>query len=212
LARSHSDPADVTGTIATALARETRSLDDRLTLLGSRMVYTALAFFAVCYYFALMFLQIMNENGMWKPKGINHPPMVIGVVEVALVIAAGLIYFWGQWSGLYARKFAILQSALWVAGLLGLVAFGFHIYELHNPGFPLQTGYSSVFIATEGVFTALLGVSVIVLLGMANRARLGRFEASGVAVEAFGEYWGFVSAIALLNFLALYVQPFFPIG
>ena len=57
----------------------------------------------------------------------------------------------------------------------------------------------------------LLGVVVtLILFGVANRARLGLFRESGVAVEAFGEFVGWMSAIALLNFLALYVQPFFP--
>jgi heme/copper-type cytochrome/quinol oxidase subunit 3 len=157
---------------------------------------------------------------MWKPAGIHRPTLVIGLFEVGLVIVAGLVYFWGQWAGLYRRNFSVLTIALTIAGLLGLAAIGFHIYELHDPGYgyitgpngneSLQTGYSSVFTVMEGVFTALLVPAVIVLLGLANRARLGRFNSSGIAVEAFGEFWGFLSAVALLNFLALYVQPFFP--
>jgi heme/copper-type cytochrome/quinol oxidase subunit 3 len=88
-----------------------------------------------------------------------------------------------------------------------------HILELHNPGFSLQAGgYASIFIALEGTFTILLVITTIVLLGMANRARLGLFQENGVTVEAFGEYFGWFSAIALINFLALYVQPFFPIA
>jgi hypothetical protein len=200
-----------TDAVAAAGARQVRSLDDRLTLLAVRMTYVSLSFFFACFYFALVYLQIVNENHLWLPKGVNHPPTWIGVSEVVLVLLAGSVYFWGQWAGLYRRNFGRLTLGLWGAALLCLAAVGPHIYELHAPGFSLQGGgYVSVFIATEGTFTILLVVTVLVLLGMANRARLGLFRESGVTVEAFGEYFGWFSAIALMNFLALYVQPFFP--
>lgn len=192
-------------------AREIRSLDDRLTLLLSRMSYVALSFFFACFYFALVYLQLINQNGLWKPAGINHPATWLGVSEVVLVLSAGLVYFWGQWAGLYQRNWGVLNTGLWVAAILTVLAIIPHVVELHAPGFSLQGGgYVSVFIALEGVFTVLLVITAVVLLGLANRARLGRFRESGVAVEAFGEYFGWFSAIALMNFLALYVQPFFP--
>jgi hypothetical protein len=186
-------------------ARHIRTLDDRLTLLLSRMTYVALSF-----YFALFYLQLINQNGLWKPTGIDHPASWIGVVQTAAVLIAGLAYFWGQWAGLYQRNFQVLQIGLWVATLLCIVADVVHIIELHTPGFSLQGGgYVSVFIATEGTFTVLLILTTLVMLGMANRARLGLFAQSGIAVEAFGEFFGWLSAIAMINFLALYVQPFF---
>jgi hypothetical protein len=200
-------------TVASAGARHIRGLDDRLTLLAVRMTYVALSFFFACFYFAQVYLQLVDENGLWLPKGIDHPATLIGVAEVVLILAAGLVYFWGQWGGLYRRNFGNLNLALWVAAILCLVSVIVHIVELHTPGFSLQGGgYVSVFVAIEGTFTALLVLTTIVLLGMANRARLGLFRESGIAVEAFGEYFGWLSAVALINFLALYVQPFFPTG
>jgi heme/copper-type cytochrome/quinol oxidase subunit 3 len=196
---------------ATAGARHVRSVDERLTLLLSRMTYVALSFFFAAFYFGLFYLQLVNQNSLWLPKGVTHPATALGVAEVCLVLAAGLVYFWGQWAGLYERKFERLQAGLWVAALLCVAAFGLHVGELHNPGFSLQSGgYVSVFIALEGTFTVLLFFVTLVLIGMANRARLGLFRSSGIAVEAFGEFLGWFSAIALLNFFALYVQPFFP--
>jgi hypothetical protein len=198
-------------TAVTAGARTVRSLDDRLTLLAVRMTYVALSFFFACFYFAHFYLQLVNENGMWLPPGVTHPAIGVGVSEVALVIGAGLIYFWGQWAGLYRRDFGKLHAALWAAAFLTVASLGLHVAELHSPGFSLQGGgYVSVFIALEGVFTGVLVFTILVLLGLANRARLGRFRQSGIAIEAFGEYFGWLSAIALMNFLALYVQPFFP--
>jgi hypothetical protein len=135
------------------------------------------------------------------------------VSEVALVLAAGIVYFWGQWAGLYRRDWNVLNTGMWAAASLTVLAIIPHVIELHAPGFSLQGGgYVSIFIALEGLFTCLLIITAAVLLGIANRARLGRFRESGVAIEAFGEYFGWFSAIALLNFLALYVQPFFPSG
>jgi heme/copper-type cytochrome/quinol oxidase subunit 3 len=197
------------GAASGAGARHVHTLDDRLTLLLSRLSYVALSFFFACFYFAMFYLQLINQHGLWKPAGIDHPPTWIGVSETALLLLAGLAYFWGQWAGLYPRKFERLQLGLWIAALLSAVACIIHIVELHAPGFSLQGGgYVSVFIATEGTFTILLVITTLVLLGIANRARLGLFRQSGIAVEAFGEYFGWLTAIALMNFLALYVQPF----
>ena|SRR5579859_1015826 len=198
-------------TAATAGARHTRSLDDRLTLVGTRATFVALSFFFACFYFAIVYLQLVNENGLWLPKGVDHPATALGVVEMGTVLLAGLAYFWGQWAGLYQRNFGRLSLGLWVAAILFLISVITHIIELHSPGFSLQGGgYVSCFIALEGVFTGLLVMVTVVLFGVANRARLGLFNESGVAIEAFGEFVGWMSAIALMNFLALYVQPFFP--
>lgn len=190
-----------------------RSLDNHLTLTSVRMVYIAGSFFFAAFYFGLVYLQIINVNNMWLPHGIDHPPTWMGVSEVALVLAAGSIYFWGQYFGLQIRNFARLNLALWVAALLTIIACVIHIIELHAPGFSLQGGaYVSLFIAIEGVFTVFLIVTALVLLGVANRARLGLFNQNGISVAAFGEWYGWIAGVALFNFLALYVQPFFPIA
>lgn len=199
-------------TVSGAGARHVRSIDDRLAILVSRMTYTSLSFFFACFYFGMVYLQLINQNGQWKPPGVDHPATWLGVSEMALVLAAGIVYFWAQWAGLYRRNWSVLSTGLWIAAILTVLAIIPHIIELHDPGFSLQGGgYVSIFIATEGIFTVLLIITAAVLLGVANRARLGLFRESGVAVEAFGEYFGWFSAIALANFLALYVQPFFPI-
>jgi hypothetical protein len=198
-------------TEATEGARTVRSLDDRLTLVAVRMTYVALSIFFACFYFALFYLQLINQNGMWLPPGVTHPSTALGVAEVAFVVGASLIYFWGQRVGLYRRNFGKLHTALWVAGFLAVAALATHVAELHSPGFSLQGGgYVSVFIALEAVFTVVLAVATLVLFGLANRARLGLFRRSGIAIEAFGEFLGWLSAIALIDFLALYVQPFLP--
>lgn len=200
-------------TVSGAGARSIHSHDDRLTLLATRMTYVSLTFFFACFYFAQIYLQILNQNGLWLPAGVNHPASWMGVVETGLILLAGLIYFAGQWTGLYQRNFSRLSAALWIAGVLTVISFIIHVMEIVRPGFSLQAGgYASVFAVTEGVFTVIVLISAILLLGLANRARLGLFKTSGVAVEAFGEYYGWLSAIALMNFLALYVQPFFPSG
>jgi len=194
-------------------ARTVTTLDHRLTLLAVRMTYVSLSFFFACFYFAQFYLQTLNQNNLWLPSGVDHPSSAYGVIETACILVAGLVYFWAQWAGLYKRIFSRLTMGLWAAAALCLLSVVVHVLELHSPGFSLQAGgYASVFIATEGTFTILLVISTILLFGFANRARLGLFKESGVAVEAFGEYFGWLSAIALINFLALYVQPFFPIA
>lgn len=196
---------------STVGARHVHSQDERLTLVAVRLTAVSMTLFFACFYFALFYLQVVDANGQWLPPGVNHPAAALGVSEAVLVIVAGLAYFWGQWAGLYAGKMKRLQLGISVAAVLCLAASILHIIELHAPGFSLQGGgYVSVFIALEGTFTVIFILTTIALLGMANRARLGMFQDSAIAVEAFGEFLGWISAIALLNFLALYVQPFFP--
>ncbi len=213
MSTSNSDVLDAAAGAATASLGRTRTIDDRLTLLAVRAVCISFSFFFASFYFALVYLQLINQGGLWRPSSVNHPATALGVAEVALILVSGLVYFWGQWTGLYRRNHARTTLALAVAGLLGLVAVVLHIAELHRPGFSLQEGgYASVFVGIEGVYTAFLVVAVVILLGLTNRSRLGRFDENGAAIDAFGEFWGWMSAIALLNFLALYVQPFFPIS
>jgi heme/copper-type cytochrome/quinol oxidase subunit 3 len=133
---------------------------------------------------------------------------------MALVLIAGLAYFWGQWFGLYRQKLSNLTIGLWIAAVLTVISVVIHIIELHKPGFSLQSGgYVSLFITIEGVFTFVLAATALVLIGFAIRASRGLFTGgAGAGVEAFGEWYGWISAIALFNFLALYVQPFFPIA
>lgn len=190
-----------------------RTLDDRLTLVSVRMFYIAASFFFAAFYFGLVYLQIMNENNMWLPRGVDHPPTWIGVSEVALILLAGTAYFVGQWFGMYKGNFGLLKTGLWIAAILSVIATIIHIYELHAPGFTLQGGgYVSLFIAIETVFTIFLVLTTLVLLGIAWRAQKGLFDRNGIAVAAFGEYFGWIAGVALFNFLALYVQPFFPIA
>lgn len=205
---------DVTAAaVSGAGARSIRSHDDRLTLLATRMVYASLTVFFLTFYFADMYLQILNQNGLWLPAGVNHPATAYGVIETGLIVLAWLIYFATQWLGLYQRKFDRLTVGLWIAAALTVISVIVHVKEVQAPGFSLQAGgYASVFIAIEGTFTAVLAVTAIVLLGVANRSRLGLFRGSGVAVEAFGEYFAWLTAVAVFNFMLLYVQPFFPIG
>lgn len=207
-----SDPLQ--NAIAQATAYVPRTLDNRLTVLSSRMLYISASFFFASFYFGLVYLQIVNENNMWLPRGVDHPPTWIGVSEMALILIAGLAYFWGQWYGLYRQKLSNLTLSLWAAAVLTLISAIIHVIELHRPGFSLQGGgYVSLFITIEGVFTFFLVATALVLFGFAIRASKGLFTGgAGAGVEALGEWYGWLSAIALFNFLALYVQPFFPIA
>jgi hypothetical protein len=92
------------------------------------------------------------------------------------------------------RRFDRVQRGLWGAALA-------HIVELHHPGFSLQAGgYASTFTALEGTFSAVLLVTAVLLMGLANRTRLGFFCESAVAIQAVGELLILLCTLALLNF------------
>jgi len=210
---SQSDILDTAASASSATVGRIRTLDDRLSLVGIRMILVALSFFFACFYFALTYLQLVNSNNLWRPSSLQHPAFILGFAEMALILLGGLVYFGAQVRGLYKGNYGLLTMGLLVTAVLSLISVILHVGELHNPGFTLQDGgYASVFIGLEGVYTFFLVITTVVLFGLANRSRLGRFRQSGIAVDTFGEFWGWMSAIALLNFMALYVQPFFPIS
>lgn len=204
-----SDTLDQVQDASTAFSRETQTIDDRLALVMVRMVIVSLMFLGACFVFGQIFLQIVNSNNMWKPASLHQPALWVGITETVLVVGGWICLFSGQLAGVYNRNWSRLTVGAGLAVLLALVSFGFHIYELHSPGFHLQSAYAGIFIVTEAIYTCLLAAAIIVLIGITNRARLKLFTTSGVAVEATSEFFGFVAAVGVFNFLMLYIQPFF---
>lgn len=201
-----------------------RPLDERLTLTAIRMTYIAFSVGFLAFYFAHAYLEIVNSNGLWLPK-LLRISIGYGVVEVVLPIIALLSILWGWRSTRSEEPGNKLFLGLIGALVFGLAAFVLHVVELHAPAtvltytgkkaptFSLQDGgFASIFIATEALYTVILGLVVIVLAGLTNRARLRLFTESTVAVAGFTELWGWLAVVGVLNFLGLWVQPYFPIA
>jgi heme/copper-type cytochrome/quinol oxidase subunit 3 len=206
-------PVSSTGTIGAtdqpvATPPRVRTVDERLTLVAVRMLILAGTFGFAAWFFAQAFLQIVNENNKWLPVTLQRP-LAAGTLQIIVMVASWLVYLWAQYGALRSGNFRWLNRALWLSGVLGLIALGIQVNILHNPGFTLQDGgYASVFVGMEGVITALLLFSLIVLFGLANRARLGLFQETGVAIEGFGEWWMWLTGISAFAYANLYVVPF----
>lgn len=175
----------------------------------SRMLIASGSFFFASFFFAFAMLHIFDNNQMWLPNRVTHPPMGLGVASVALLVAAGLVYIRGQ-MGLQRGEQATFTGAAGLALALGLAAAICYAFTLKNLGFSLQDGgYASVFFGLTVVYLIGLVSTLVFLLGLVNRSRLGLYARDRrTAVDAFAEFWGWYIFIGVAAYLVLYVVPF----
>ena len=131
---------------------------------GSHLWSSATIFFFVGFLFAFFYLRVLNNAGLWRPKGVT-PPLGLGTaVLVTVLLSAGV-----SWLALRERRAAGTEPPLdqerlraWrlrglVALLLGLAAFVLQIVAWATLGFgPSSGGYASVYVGWTGMFAVFL--------------------------------------------------------
>lgn len=192
----------------TALSQE-EAREEKLTLSLSRLLMASATFFFAPFFIAFAMLQFLNNNGMWRPKGVTHPSMALAIASVVLLIASGVAYTWGQ-LGLKGGERGRLTTGSTLALLLAIVAAICYALTLNHMGFGFQSGgYASVFFALTSMYELWLVALCVVLFGLTNRARLGLYTSTRMAaVAAFGEFWWWFIVVGALSYLLLYVIPF----
>lgn len=130
--------------------------------------------------------------GLERPAGVNLP---LGAVLTAILLASS----WLGYRGLAAirrgdRSAAARRlSGAVLLGLLFLVGVG---VEWATAEFAIGTAYGTAFFTTTGLHAAHLLSGILVLGGVANLLRLGRFDAeSHWGVAGAVTYWTFVDAV-----------------
>jgi heme/copper-type cytochrome/quinol oxidase subunit 3 len=131
---------------------------------GSHLWSSATIFFFVGFLFAFFYLRVLNNAGLWRPKGVT-PPLGLGTaVLVTVLLSAGV-----SWLALRERRAAGTEAPLdqerlsaWrlrglLALILGLSAFVLQIVAWATLGFgPSSGGYASVYVGWTGMFAVFL--------------------------------------------------------
>ena len=122
---------------------------------GSHIWASATGFFFIAFLFAYFYLRSLNNQGQWKPKGIDAPTGW-GVVIMLCVVVSALLLAWGAIDQRSDRR------PLWrikgtVALALGLLAVIFQIVAwLGLDWGPTGGGFASVYFGWTGLYTLFL--------------------------------------------------------
>jgi heme/copper-type cytochrome/quinol oxidase subunit 3 len=131
---------------------ESPKIVERNLAIGSRLWASALVFFFFAFLFAYFYLRSLNENGLFRPKGVNAPQGWGIAIVVCLVVSAVLLHL-GSADQRADRRTAWRSKGL-VALVLGLVAIVLQIIAWASIGFgPTDGGYASVYLGWTGLYT-----------------------------------------------------------
>ena len=134
---------------------ESTSTVERNLAIGSRLWASALVFFFFAFLFAYFYLRSLNENGLFKPKGV-HAPQGFGIaIVICLVLSATLLYLGA------ADQRADRRPAWRLKGLgafaFGVAAIALQIIAWASIGFgPTDGGYASVYLGWTGLYTVFV--------------------------------------------------------
>jgi len=132
--------------------REPTSVVERNLAIGSRLWSSALVFFFFAFLFAYFYLRSLDENGLFKPKGVDAPEGWGIAIVICLVLSAVLLHLGA------ADQRADRRPAWRLKGLgalvLGLAAIVLQIVAWAGIGFgPTDGGYASVYLGWTGLYT-----------------------------------------------------------
>jgi heme/copper-type cytochrome/quinol oxidase subunit 3 len=188
---------------------------------GSRIAIGALSFLYGAFAFAYFYLRSVNSEGRWEGSGYHAPPMAMGTVIVAVVVASAVV----QYAGLLRIKSGAKgawQAAAAVALLLGTAAVALQIVELLNLPFPPgSSGFSSVFTGFYPVILvswlgAMIWLEILVMRARglpaiffveqpptyAEAFAVQRFQAS---LSAFTLIWNYLAVVSVFFWVLFYL-------
>ena len=197
---------------------------------ASYLLAGATAFFFVAFLFAYFYLRALNNNAMWKPKGVDAS-VGWGTAVVACYVVSALLVRFGlnDHRSMRRNQWRIKGLAGLVVGLVGLVL---QVIAWTQQGFgPADGGYASVYFGwTAFLFLFVLGTLIWLEMTIATSLRYRKAdtgvpapgEASGdphreahdirdplslVRAELVGLsfYWTFLAAIAVVTWVILFL-------
>jgi heme/copper-type cytochrome/quinol oxidase subunit 3 len=187
----------------------------RQLYLAARMLAGATAFFYLAFIFAYFYLRSLNQQHMWRPKGVG-PEQGFGVaIVVVLVISALLAY---DARRLMARTLRRWMTAAAASLVLGLAAVVLQCVEYATQNFgPASGAYASVYCGWTAFYTLLmLGTLYWIETHVATELRARRTPAAhgdianpdwlilpGLDAAVF--FWTFVVGLGVLTWVILYL-------
>jgi heme/copper-type cytochrome/quinol oxidase subunit 3 len=198
---------------------------------AGHLLASATAFFFLAFVFAYFYLRSLDNNGMWKPKGVDASIGWGTAVTACIVVSAALVRL-----GLADHR-ALRRSAWRIKGgaalVIGLAALVLQVVAWTQQGFgPVDGGFASVYFGwTAFLFLFVLCTIYWLETTLATSLRYARVavagtprpgEASGdpyrtesdirdplslvrAELVALSFYWLFLAGIAVLTWIILYL-------
>jgi heme/copper-type cytochrome/quinol oxidase subunit 3 len=171
----------------------------------ARLLAGATIMFFVTFLFAFFYLRSLNDNGNWRPEGID-PPQSYGVAIVVLFVLSAASFGFAARRAAGGHGWLAPAGASLALGLAGCVVQG---VEYAHLGFsPTDGGWASVFFGWTSLFAvfvlmAMYWVEILFAEGLRTRRVPEAVLPIGVADAAF--YWGLLAGIGLLAWVLLYL-------
>jgi heme/copper-type cytochrome/quinol oxidase subunit 3 len=218
------------GTGYEVVEQEPPELLGRNLISAGYLLAGATAFFFIAFVFAYFYLRALNNNGMWKPKGVDAS-VGWGTAIVACYVLSALLVRLGlnDHRAMRRDRWRVKGIAALVVGVVGLVLQGIGWTQ---QGFgPADGGFASVYYGWTAflflfVFVTLLWLEMTVATSLRYRkiptGAPPPGEASGdphrmahdisdplslvrAELVALSFYWTFLAAIAVVSWVILYL-------
>src|SRR5215467_2288037 len=189
----------------------------------------ATAFFFVAFVFAYFYLRALNNNGMWKPKGVDAS-VGWGTAILACYVLSALLVRLGlnDHRAMRRDQWRVKGIAALVVGIVGLVL---QAIAWTQQGFgPADGGFASVYYGwTAFLFLFVLGAMIWLEMVVAMSFRYRKTDGPPPAGHASGDshreahdisdplslvraelvglsfFWTFLAAIAVVTWIVLYL-------
>jgi heme/copper-type cytochrome/quinol oxidase subunit 3 len=183
---------------------ESPELHERIDRIGFALVAGATVMFFLGFVFAYFYLRSLDNNGLWRPAGVE-PPGGYGVaIAAALALSAAAFLYAAR----AARNGGSWVAAAGVAVVLGLFACVAQAVEYAHLSFgPESGGYASVFFGWTALYVivALLALYRVESVFAAGLRGGGGSDALPEGFLPAAYYWALLAAIGVLAWIVLYL-------
>jgi heme/copper-type cytochrome/quinol oxidase subunit 3 len=224
------EPLAVEGTGYEVVTEEPPEILGRNLVSAGYLLAGATAFFFVAFLFAYFYLRSLDNNGMWKPPGIDAS-VGWGTAVVACYVVSAVLVRLGlrDQRAMRRRQWRLKGGVALVVGVVGLVL---QLLTWTHEGFgPADGGFASVYFGwTAFIFLFVLGTLLWLEMTLATSLRYRKIETGAPAPgEASGDphrdahdirdpltlvraelvalsfYWTFLAGIAVVTWVVLYL-------
>lgn len=184
---------------------EPPELADRIDRVGFGLIAGATITFFFGFVFAYFYLRSLNNNGLWRPAGVN-PPDAYGILITASFVLSALCLGYAARAAQSGRRWTVVSGISLLLALAGCVLQGFEYAHL---GFgPEDGGFASVFYGWTALFTvfaliAMYRIETLFASGLRHRESERTEPPPDMIPGAY--YWGLLALIAVLAWVLLYL-------
>ena len=183
---------------------ESPQLHERIDRVAFALIAGATVMFFLGFVFAYFYLRSLDNNGLWRPAGVE-PPSGYGVAIAAALALSAAAFLYAAWAARNERSWVGAAGVAVVLGLLACVAQG--VEYAHLSFGPESGGYASVFFGWTALYVvvallAIYRVESVFAAGLRARGK-GDDLPEGFAPAAY--YWALLAAIGVLAWIVLYL-------